>query len=63
MHWNLFRLPFLEDGLKGCIYIIGKCDLRCKKNVEFDITLQLFKQKFELKPRYGVESGELHGAL
>lgn len=31
MHWNLFRLPYLEDGLKGCIYIIGKCDLCCKK--------------------------------
>lgn len=31
VHWNLFRLPFLEDGLKGCIYIISKCDLCCKK--------------------------------
>lgn len=49
MHWNLFRLPYLEDGLKGCIYIIGKCDL-LQKNVEFDITLQLFQQKFDLKP-------------
>lgn len=64
MHWTLFSLPYLEDGLKGCIYIIGMYSVTsfAKKTVEFDITLQFYQQKFDLKPRYGVKSGELHGA-